>query len=172
LSTPAETTTLPCAVCRKPLERVDGEPDIPYDANIFVTRGHYGSTSFDPVFGGEHLELFICTDCMTTMRENAAIHRVLKATEATPEQTFIWGSQEDPKDDNPWNKLRLRNDFAMEDYFESTPNMTQAWAKLIFEACQVASRDGKVFDPASIPAPAAVTVPEGQPESENLAADS
>lgn len=151
MTTP-ETTTLPCAVCRKPLERVDGDPDIPYDANIFTTRGHYGSTCFDPVFGGEHLDLFICTGCMTTMRENAAIHRVLKATEATPEQTFIWGSPEDPQDDNPWNKQRLRNDFAMEDYFESTPGMTQDWAKLIYDACQVASRDGKIFDPASIPA--------------------
>ncbi|QOD05938.1 hypothetical protein [Pseudarthrobacter sp. BIM B-2242] len=149
-----ETTTLPCAVCRKPLERSDGDPNVPYGANIFITHGHYGSTAFDAVFGGEHLELLICTECMTTMRENAAIHRVLKATEATPEQTFIWGSPEDPNEDNPWNKQRLRNDFAMEDFFAQTPGMTEDWAKLIYDACQVVSRDGKVFDPASIPAPA------------------
>lgn len=151
---PAQTTTLPCAVCRKLLERIDGDPDVPYDANIFTTHGHHGSTAFDPVFGGEHLELHICTDCMMTMRENAAIHRVLKATEATPEQTFIWGSAEDPREDNPWNRQRLRNDFIMEGFFESTPGMRQDWAKLIYEACQVASRDGKAFDPATIPAPA------------------
>lgn len=146
-------TTLPCAVCCQPLERVGGEPNVPYDANIFATHGHYGSTSFDPVFGGEHLALHICTGCLTTMRENATIHRVLTATEATPEQTVIWGSPEDPQDDNPWNKQRLRNDFAMEDFFEKAPGMTQEWAKLIFDACQAASRAGKIFDPAAVPAP-------------------
>ncbi|ACL42321.1 hypothetical protein Achl_4370 (plasmid) [Pseudarthrobacter chlorophenolicus A6] len=152
-STPAVlNTTLPCAACLRPLERVDGDPDVPYDANIFTTHGHYGSTTFDPVFGGERLELHICTPCMMTMRENAAIHRILQATEATAEQTFIWGSTEDPKDDNPWNKQRLRNEFVMEDFFEKTTGMTQARAKLIFDACQAASRDGKVFDPATISA--------------------
>lgn len=148
-----EATTLPCAVCSKPLERVDGDPDVPYDANIFTTHGHYGSTLFDPVFGGEHLELHICTACMMTMRENAAIHRVLKATEDTPEQTFIWGSPEDPRDDNPWNKQRLQNDVSMEEFLEKTPGMTQAWASLIFDACQVASETGRAFDPAAVPSP-------------------
>lgn len=136
---------------------MDGDPEVPYGANIFISYGHYGSTAFDSVFGGEHLELLICTPCMTTMRANAAIHRVLKATEATPEQTFLWGSPEDPNEDNPWNKQRLRNDFVMEDCFEATPSMSQEWAKLIYDACQEASRAGKAFNPASISAPEVVS---------------
>lgn len=148
-----ETTTLPCAVCRKSLERMDGHPDVPYAANIFVSHGHYGSTAFD-TFGGEHLELFICTDCLKTMRDNSAIHRVFQATEEIPEQTFVWGSAEDPATDNNWNRQRLRNEFAMEDYLEATEGMTQEWAGLIFAACNEASRAGKAFDAATIPAPA------------------
>lgn len=145
-------TTLPCAVCLKPQERCEGQTEVPYGANIFTTHGHYGATAFDTP-GGEYLELLICTPCMTTMRENSAIHRVLLGTEATPGQFNLWGSPDDPQDDNPWNQQRLRNDFAMEHYFESTPGMAQDWAKLIFDACQVASREGKVFDPAAVPAP-------------------
>lgn len=156
---PAETTamtaTLPCAVCRKPLEAMDGDPAVPYAANIFTTSGHYGSTAFDPVFGGERLELLICTDCIMTMRANAAIHRIFDATEATPEeQVFVWGSAEDTAGDNPWNEQRLRNEFAMSDFFDEAPEgMDDAWARVIFDACQTASRDGKPFDPSTIPAP-------------------
>jgi hypothetical protein len=148
-----ETTTLPCAVCLKPLERIDGDAGVPYAANIFTTHGHYGATAFDSVCGGEHLELLICTDCMTTMRSNAAIHRVLKATEAVPEQTFIWGSAEDPDEDNAWNKLRLSNDFAMEAHWETADDMTQERAKHIYDAGQEASRAGMAFNPAATPAP-------------------
>ncbi|MBG0738724.1 hypothetical protein IV500_04735 [Paeniglutamicibacter antarcticus] len=146
-------TALPCAVCLIPQERVDGAPDIPYGANIFTTTGHYGSTAFDSVFGGEHLELLICTSCIGIMRANSAIYRVLEATEATLEQRNLWRSTEDPCGDNPWNKQRLRNEFAMEDYFEAVTAMTQEWAELIYDACNEASRAGKAFDPASIPAP-------------------
>lgn len=154
-STEPTQTTLPCAVCRKPLEAMDGHPDVPYAANIFITHGHYGSTAYD-TFGGEHLELLICTSCMTIMQKNSAIHRVFQATEEIPEQTFVWGSDEDPAADNNWNRQRLRNEFAMEDYLESTEGMNQEWAKLIFDACTTASRDGKAFDPASVPALTAV----------------
>jgi hypothetical protein len=59
-----ELTTLPCAVCRKALERMDAAYDIPYAANIFVSYGHEGATAYDSP-GGEHLELLICTDCLT-----------------------------------------------------------------------------------------------------------
>jgi hypothetical protein len=147
-----ETTTLPCAVCRKALEAMDGDVDAPYAANIFTAEGNYGSTAFD-TFGGEHLELFICTDCLKIMQANSAIHRVFQATEEIPEQTFVWGSAEDPATDNPWNRQRLRNEFAMEEYLEAAEDMTQKCAGLIFAACTEASRAGKVFDPASIPAP-------------------
>lgn len=151
---PTPTTTLPCAVCRKPQEAMDGDVETPYGANIFTTTGHYGSTAFDPVFGGERLELFICTPCMMTMRSNAAIHRIFDATEATPEeQVFVWGSADDTAGDNPKNEQRLRNEFAMERFADVTPEMTEEWFHLIFNACQDASRAGSVFDPATVPAP-------------------
>lgn len=145
-----KTTTLPCAVCLTPQERMDGHADVPYGANIFTSTGHYGSTAYD-TFGGEHLELLICTPCMKKMQASSAIHRIFQATEEIPEQTFVWGSAEDPADDNNWNRLRLRNEFAMEDYLEATAGMTQEWAGRIFHACNEASRAGKAFDPATIP---------------------
>jgi hypothetical protein len=151
-----ETTTLPCAVCLEPQERMDGQPEVPYGANIFVSYGHYGATAYDAP-GGEYLQLLICTPCLTTMKANSAIHRVLLGTGATPGQWNLWGSEADPREDNPWNKQRLRNEFAMDDFFDAAPDgMTQEWAKLIFDACQAASHEGKVFDPASVPAPVAL----------------
>lgn len=147
-----ETTTLPCAVCRKPLERMDGDPDAPYAANIFVSYGHYGATAFDAP-GGEYLELFICTPCLEIMKANSAIHRVLYPTDAVPEQRNLWGSTADPREDNPWNRQRLRNEFAMDDFLNATAGMTQEWARAVFTACQEASRAGRAFDPATVPAP-------------------
>lgn len=148
-----ENTTLPCAVCRKALEAMDGDADAPYAANIFESHGHYGSTAYDPP-GGEHLELLICTDCLTAMKANSTIHRVLAATATTEEVRNLWDSAADPRTDNPWNEQRLHNEFAMSDFFDEAPEgMDDAWAKTIFAACQEASRDGKVFDPATVPAP-------------------
>lgn len=147
----AETTTLPCAVCLKPQERMDGQADVPYGANIFTSGGHYGATAYDS-YGGEHLELLICAPCLTTMQANAAIHRVFQATGEIPEQTFVWGSAEDPAADNNWNRQRLRNEFAMEDYLEAAEGMNQEWASRVFAACSDASRAGKSFDPATVPA--------------------
>ncbi|HEX9089720.1 MAG TPA: hypothetical protein VF867_19670 [Arthrobacter sp.] len=169
--TPTKTaTTLPCAVCRKPLEAMDGEVDTPYAANTFTSTGHYGATAFDSVFGGEHLELHICTPCLATMTANAAIHRILHATETTPEQRNLWRSAEDPSGDTPWNEQRLRNEFAMERFEEATPTMTPEWFHLIFNACQEASRAGKVFDPASVPAPGQASA--GQPGQQDPEAGS
>jgi hypothetical protein len=150
-----ENTTLPCAVCRKALEAMDGDVDTPYGANTFTSAGHYGATAFDSVFGGEHLELHICTPCLATMTANAAVHRILHSTETTPEQRNLWRSAEDPAGDTPWNEQRLRNEAAMERFGETTEAMTEEWFRLIYAACQEASRAGKVFDPAAIPAPGA-----------------
>jgi hypothetical protein len=151
----APHATLPCAVCLNLLEAMDGDVEVPYGANTFTTTGHYGATAFDSVFGGEHLELHICTPCLAMMTANAAIHRVLSPTETTPEQRNIWRSAEDPSGDTPWNEQRLRNEAAMERFAETTPTMTPEWFGIIYAACQDASRAGKAFDPASIPAPRA-----------------
>lgn len=147
-----EATTLPCAVCRKTLDRMDANYDIPYAANIFVSHGHYGATAYDSP-GGEHLELLICTDCLDAMKANAVVDRVLHATEATPVASNAWGSSDDPKEDNPWNRQRLRNEFAMNDFLDAHRDvMHGAWASRIFESCMEASRRGMIFDPAAVSA--------------------
>lgn len=129
---------------------MDGQPEVPYGANIFISHGHYGATAFDSP-GGEYLELLICTPCLNIMKANSAIQRVLLGTETTPGQWNLWESKEDPVGDNPWNKQRLRNEFAMEDFFEAAHGMNEAWAHRIFDACTEASRLGRAFDPTSIP---------------------
>jgi hypothetical protein len=90
---------------------------------------------------------------MATMTANAAIHRILRPTETTPEQRNIWRSAEDPTGDTPWNEQRLRNEAAMERFDEATEGMTPEWFHQIYNACQEASRAGKVFDPATVPPP-------------------
>jgi hypothetical protein len=144
-------TTLPCAVCRKPLERMDGHHDIPYAANIFISFGHEGATAYDAP-GGEHLEMFICTECLEVMKTNAVIDRVLHATAAAPVVSNLWGSPEDPCEDNPWNKQRLRNEWALMDCYENMLGMNEEWAGRLYAECQEASRDGRAFNPASVPA--------------------
>lgn len=56
-----------CIVCQKPLEEVDALDGhfYPYDGLEFITRGHYGSTVFDPVVvEGAFLRVCICDKCI------------------------------------------------------------------------------------------------------------
>lgn len=57
--------TFPCIICHKVLENVldDLKDNQPYNALEFVTRGHYGSTYFDPM-NGDKLIVNICDDCV------------------------------------------------------------------------------------------------------------
>lgn len=57
--------TLSCIVC-------DYQPDVayngcesnqPYKATAFSTRGHYGSTFFDPMDGSQ-IEINVCDSCL------------------------------------------------------------------------------------------------------------
>ncbi|MCC3292878.1 hypothetical protein [Arthrobacter sp. zg-Y1110] len=138
---------LPCAVCGTTLEPVESDlPDQPYGANIFTTSGHYGATAFDSP-GGDRLELLICTACMKSMAERQAIHRVLDATEQTPEQTLVWGSDaEQAISDTPMNALRLANMYRLE-AVEEMPGMTVEKYHEAFRACAAASAAGRVFSP-------------------------
>lgn len=142
---------LPCPICGHDIEAMDENPSVPYGANIFTSSGHYGATAYDS-FGGEHLEIFICTPCIMIIQEKNAVNRVLHATNSTPTQRNRWLSEDDPDFDNPKNELRLRNESKMNVYFESTPEMTAEWATKIFEACEIASHKGEEFDPSLIPA--------------------
>jgi hypothetical protein len=60
---------LPCIKCGKPLKNCDSDTDNqPSGGTEFQTRGHYGSTIFDPMpnLGGEDLTLIvnICDTCI------------------------------------------------------------------------------------------------------------
>lgn len=67
---------LPCAVCKTELESsIHNKPDMPSNANIFTSTGHYGATAYDSM-GPEHIELYICTDCLDEMRDNKVINVV------------------------------------------------------------------------------------------------
>lgn len=144
-------TDLPCALCWNDIEAMDGNPETPYGANIFTSSGHYGATAYDS-FGGEHLEILICTDCIMRIQDGNAVNRVLHATNSTPTQRNRWLSEDDPDFDNPKNELRLRNESKMNVYIESTPGMSTEWATRIFEACEIASHKGDEFNPSLIPA--------------------
>jgi hypothetical protein len=66
---------LPCIVCGKPLEDASGTSHVmprdddqwcnqPNDGLAFETRGHYGSTFFDPCREGVHCEITVCDSCL------------------------------------------------------------------------------------------------------------
>ncbi len=54
---------LPCLVCKKPLRAaLEGQQNHPM-GNVFVSRGNYGSTVWDPMDGG-WLEVNVCDPCL------------------------------------------------------------------------------------------------------------
>lgn len=145
---------MPCAVCGTVLEAIDGDSDIPYAGDIFTATGHYGSTMYDPVFGGEHLTLIICAPCLTGMRARGAVTRTLLGVHGASPERLIWGSPGEAERDNPRNKLRLENERALAAYAEANPQaMYPGLYAELMELCDQASLAGLAFHPpASQPA--------------------
>lgn len=64
--------TIPCIVCGRELKNWSYESSDrthmievhPMEGLHFQTRGHYGSTIFDPVMGDERLDVAICDMCI------------------------------------------------------------------------------------------------------------
>jgi hypothetical protein len=69
----------PCIICSKQLETVDNTSDHvvdqPHGGTNFSTKGHYGSTVFDPS-GGEHLSINICDECLKLKAAQGVITHV------------------------------------------------------------------------------------------------
>ena len=62
-----------CIVCKMHLENFDnGEVNHPKDAVVFIARGNYGSTVFDPM-DGSYLEVNICDDCVKLARHDSMV---------------------------------------------------------------------------------------------------
>jgi hypothetical protein len=55
--------TLKCIKCEKGMANFSDKCHQPNDGLGFHTRGHYGSTYFDPM-DGSYLELSICDECV------------------------------------------------------------------------------------------------------------
>ena len=59
---------LPCIVCDKPLKNVFGfkstQSNQPYGGTSFHTSGHYGSTIYDEMGSGKHIEINVCDTCL------------------------------------------------------------------------------------------------------------
>lgn len=70
----APFATLPCICCGKQLESAMGDhaDNQPYAGTTFHSRGHYGSTVFDPM-DGSFLEVNVCDECM---KVHAAQNRI------------------------------------------------------------------------------------------------
>ena len=66
--------TLPCIVCRTELNpALDGLDNQPYAATAFNTRGHYGSTFWDPL-DGTMIEINVCDPCLVAASQRNAIN--------------------------------------------------------------------------------------------------
>ena len=79
------------------------------------------------------------------MAGRQAIHRVLDATEQTPEQTLSWGSDEEQAVwDSPMNTLRLAN-FKRPEAAGTTPGMTTEKYSSLYGECLAASNACRIF---------------------------
>lgn len=146
----------PCAVCGTVPEAMDGDPHVPYAADIFTATGHYGSTMYDPVFGGEHITLTICESCLTGMRARGAVTRTLLGVHGAEPERLIWGAPGEAERDNPRNALRLKNERALAAYAEANPQaMYPGLYAELMELCDQASLTGVTFNPYDAVPPAA-----------------
>lgn len=78
----------PCFICGKPLESVFPEPcegiyNQPYQATVFHSHGHYGSTVFDPIRNGKYIEINICDTCLVKGKD-----RVLRVDSIAQEPVY------------------------------------------------------------------------------------
>jgi hypothetical protein len=83
---------LPCIVCGRDLASCS-RPNQPLDGLAFSSRGHYGTTVFDPM-DGSALEINVCDPCLVSAGER---RRVLRYPAQTPSPGFhataiLWGT--------------------------------------------------------------------------------
>jgi len=87
---------LPCICCKKELGNIDPKGNQPSGGLEFTTRGHYGSTVFDPVVGIAFLAVNVCDECLVA---EAQAGRVLigerQVTTKTKTVLKKWDGHED-----------------------------------------------------------------------------
>lgn len=70
---------LNCIICSKALEPVNDDDypyDYPYRGTQFETKGHYGSTYFDPLSDRKFLLINICDICLAGAEDREQVRRV------------------------------------------------------------------------------------------------
>lgn len=66
---------LTCIVCGRHFDSAANDPSfdaVPYEGTLFYSRGHYGSTAFDPM-DGTWLEIVVCDQCLLTRQARTAL---------------------------------------------------------------------------------------------------
>ena len=65
---------LTCIVCDyQPVEAMNNTTNHPYKATAFTSRGHYGSTFFDPM-DGSYIEINVCDECLVKAQAKGQIY--------------------------------------------------------------------------------------------------
>jgi hypothetical protein len=77
--------TCKCIRCNKDLANIADIGLQPSKGLAFQTRGHYGSTYFDPMpeFGGPstYLEIVVCDNCVKSAEMEGIVHRSVLDTQ-------------------------------------------------------------------------------------------
>lgn len=84
-----EIKQLNCIVCNKELEPAFPPPiehNQPYGGTSFTSRGHYGSTVWDPM-DGTYLEINICDECLVKAGDEGKVLYVVPKQSVT---TFLY----------------------------------------------------------------------------------
>lgn len=94
-------TPVPCVICGKDLKAAGpGSYNQPSGGTAFTSRGHYGSTVFDPMpgWGGPNvfLELNFCDECLSGLAEKGWVLLVQPEVERPKFQTRPWTGVDDP----------------------------------------------------------------------------
>lgn len=81
---------IPCFKCGYVPESVDRGhwPEQPYEATIFTSGGHYGSTVYDPMSQYRHLRIIICDKCL--LEHKAEVQEVFVTPRASQYEYTAW----------------------------------------------------------------------------------
>lgn len=63
-----------CIACRKEMKNYMSDGLQPDDGICFYSKGHYGSTVFDPM-DGSYLEICVCDECLTKAASEGLVYR-------------------------------------------------------------------------------------------------
>lgn len=77
-----EDTRCECIKCSKAMNNIADKGLQPSGGLAFSTRGHYGSTYFDPM-DGTYLEIAICDECLREIEKAGYVYRSSKGLPPT-----------------------------------------------------------------------------------------